>query len=132
MVMCNEAFQSSDAPDSLCPPAAKRLRVDDLLSFEASSDSNGSSPIHGPGSTVVEKEVTKFQADDSMDSHDPLLWWKSNESRYQTVARLAKQILCIQPTSVPAERLFSAAGSIVTRKRASLHPKMWTLCCFYT
>ena len=31
--------------------------------------------------------------------------------------------LFIQPTSVPAERLFSAAGSIVTRKWASLHPK---------
>ncbi|RXM92225.1 Zinc finger BED domain-containing protein 1 [Acipenser ruthenus] len=37
-------------------------------------------------------------------------------------SKLAKWFLCIPATSTPSERLFSAAGAIVTRKRASLSP----------
>lgn len=56
-------------------------------------------------------------------TESPLSWWKSNEAKYPTVASLAKSFLCIPATSTPSERLFSAAGNIISKKRASLKPK---------
>ena len=50
----------------------------------------------------------------------PLDWWKANKNRYPTLARLAKSYLCIPGTSTPSERLFSAAGNIASKRRASL------------
>ena len=123
---CNELSDCSEMPKTPCPPS-KRQKID-LLSYEESSDSNGCSPDRG---SVVEKEVIKFCADDSIaNNDDPLMWWKSNESRYQTVAQLAKSVLCVPPTSVSAKRLFSAAGNVVPRKSASLHPRNMIYCCF--
>nr|XP_014349286.1 PREDICTED: zinc finger BED domain-containing protein 1-like [Latimeria chalumnae] len=54
---------------------------------------------------------------------DPLEWWRVNENRYRKLARLAKAYLCIPATSVPAERVFSAAGLIVNRLRSCLSPE---------
>lgn len=51
---------------------------------------------------------------------DALQWWKANRDRYPMLARLAKSYLCIPGTSTPSERLFSAAGNITSKKRASL------------
>uniref|UniRef100_H3A6Y0 HAT C-terminal dimerisation domain-containing protein n=1 Tax=Latimeria chalumnae TaxID=7897 RepID=H3A6Y0_LATCH len=51
---------------------------------------------------------------------DPLEWWKVNENCYRKLACLAKAYLCILTTSVPAERVFSAAGLIVNRLRSRL------------
>uniref|UniRef100_H3AUA9 HAT C-terminal dimerisation domain-containing protein n=1 Tax=Latimeria chalumnae TaxID=7897 RepID=H3AUA9_LATCH len=51
---------------------------------------------------------------------DPLEWWRVNENCYRKLARLAKAYLCIPATSVPAERVFSAAGLIVNRLRSRL------------
>ncbi len=52
---------------------------------------------------------------------NPTAWWKENSSRFPNLAKLAKKYLCIPATSVPAERLFSTAGNIVTARRASLN-----------
>lgn len=54
---------------------------------------------------------------------DPLPWWKKNERYYELIAKIAKKYLCIPGTSVPAERVFSKAGKLVSISRNRLKPK---------
>uniref|UniRef100_H3B6R6 HAT C-terminal dimerisation domain-containing protein n=1 Tax=Latimeria chalumnae TaxID=7897 RepID=H3B6R6_LATCH len=54
---------------------------------------------------------------------DPLECWKVNENCYRKLARLAKAYLSIPATSVPAEKVFSAAGFIVNRLYSCLSPE---------
>ncbi|XP_025201856.1 zinc finger BED domain-containing protein 1-like [Melanaphis sacchari] len=61
---------------------------------------------------------------------DPLEWWKTRYSKYPTIGKLAKKYMAITATSVSAERCFSTAGNIVTRKRASLSPENVNLLVF--
>ncbi|CAM4651471.1 unnamed protein product [Leuciscus chuanchicus] len=51
---------------------------------------------------------------------NPLQWWKENETKFPALAVVAKSYLAAPATSTPSERLFSAAGSIVNKKRVSL------------
>ena len=53
---------------------------------------------------------------------NPLQWWKLNGGRYPRLTILALKYLGIPATSVPSERVFSKAGEIVSRRRASLKP----------
>ena len=54
---------------------------------------------------------------------EPLCWWKTNAPRYPLVSIIARKFLCIPATSVPSERIFSAAGYVVSKLRASLSPE---------
>ena len=56
-------------------------------------------------------------------TEDPLLWWGSKERSFPKLYRLAMRYLCIPATSVPSERVFSAAGLIVSRLRSRLLPE---------
>ena len=53
---------------------------------------------------------------------NPLEWWEKNGTRYSRLLTVALKYLGIPATSVPPERIFSKAGEIVSRRRASLHP----------
>ena len=69
-------------------------------------------------------EIEKFQKEPQLHHDaDALSWWKTNEERFPTVAKLARQFLCIPATSVPSERIFSTAGHVINCQRSSLTPE---------
>ena len=57
-------------------------------------------------------------------------WWANREKRYPALAELARKYLCIPATLASAERVFSAAGNIVTSKRNYLLPENVNLLVF--
>ena len=82
----------------------------------------------------VETEVARYMAEPQK-RDDPLKWWKMNGHRFPHLQKLAKKFLCRPSTSVPSERLFSAAGLTVTKGRARLDPDtvdcLLFLHCYY-
>ena len=51
-------------------------------------------------------------------SNDPLQWWKSNAHYFRTLIPTAQRYLGTVATSVPAERIFSKAGELVSAQRS--------------
>lgn len=51
---------------------------------------------------------------------DVLQWCKAHEAQFPVTARLWRKWLAIPASSAPCERLFSLAGNVYTKKRASL------------
>ena len=70
-------------------------------------------------SSKCELEFMHYMAEPDS-KEDPLDWWKTMEPVFPLLSRLAKKYLCIPASSVPAERIFSTAGNLVNRNRASL------------
>ncbi|KAK0134198.1 Zinc finger BED domain-containing protein 1 [Merluccius polli] len=69
-------------------------------------------------------ELERYWADPPVPlTEDPLMWWSGKERSFPKVYMLAMRFLCVPATSVPAERVFSAAGLIVSRLRSRLLPK---------
>jgi hypothetical protein len=68
----------------------------------------------------ISEEMGKYLAEPQMQVN-PLQWWKDNQRFYPKLSQIAREVLAIPATSVPAERIFSLAGRTVTKARASLH-----------
>ena len=70
---------------------------------------------------IVEAEVNEYRTEQQIPFNtSPLVWWKTREFKYPTLALLAKAVLCIPATSVPAERVFSSAGDLLSAQRATM------------
>jgi hypothetical protein len=81
----------------------------------------------------LEQEFEKFQTMERKTTDktiDPLLWWKNRQSELPLLSRLARSYLCIPMSSSSSERLFSAAGNIVTPTRYNLEPETITALSF--
>ena len=63
--------------------------------------------------------------DEPCESEDinPFNWWASNQTRFPSIAVVARQYLAIPATSVASERLFSKCGLIYSNRRAALSPQ---------
>ena len=95
------------------------------MSFLIGASSSGSPQ------TPESDEVTRYKAEPAvLDSEDPLKWCKKKEERFPVLAQVFKFILSIPATSTPSERLFSAAGLISSKKRASLSREHVDTLCF--
>ena len=79
----------------------------------------------------AEKELRRYLEEPVLDIDDNVLeWWKKNHTLFPSISVTARQLMCIPATSTPSERLFSKAGNIITKKRASLDPENASLCLF--
>lgn len=54
---------------------------------------------------------------------NPYTWWKTANAKYPNLAKVAAEYLPIPATQAASERLFSAAGNIVTARREALSPQ---------
>jgi len=119
LVSENETDSATAAADG--PPAAKKAK--------------GLSKIlgkHLPGTTTlvgltlqekIKQELDCYLSHQQLEMEEnPLDWWKVEHRRYPHLAKLAQKYLCICATSVPAERIFSIAGQIVSDRRSALKP----------
>ena len=100
---------------------AKRTKLEKF--FGDSFVKNSSEKISA--AEAAEAELQKYELEDplSLDSKNPLLWWKEREINYKFLSILAKRFLCITSTSVPSERLFSSAGNLLSERRSRLSPE---------
>jgi len=103
------------------PPGPKR-RCTSLESLLGKTFSDAEVvPITKSSNTRAEEEMKKYLETPPLSlSEDPLIWWRSNETVFPLLAKLAKRYLCIPGTSVVSERVFSTAGDIITAQRSML------------
>jgi hAT family C-terminal dimerisation region len=64
-----------------------------------------------------------FNAPLAAEGTDVLAFWKSNQFNYPILARMARDYLSLQASSVPAERAFSSGVDLITPNRCSLGGK---------
>ncbi|KRG07794.1 uncharacterized protein Dmoj_GI25723 [Drosophila mojavensis] len=75
-------------------------------------------------STMNDDEVGRYLSTHVLPlSIDPLKQWGDMKVVYPKLYNLAQKYLGIPATSVPSERLFSKAGSTITKTRSRLSPK---------
>ena len=115
---------SENAAEELGPSQPKRtcpLKSTVLLDVisEIITDSNSDTP-----STTT--EVEKFLSESLLDykTGNPYTWWGQNKKRFPMLSVLAQRYLCPPATSVPSERLFSAAGNLHDDKRNRILPTL--------
>ncbi|XP_015788968.1 zinc finger BED domain-containing protein 1 [Tetranychus urticae] len=53
---------------------------------------------------------------------DPIEIWEHHKTLFPSLHKIAKKYLCIPASAIPAERLFTGVGSLVTRKRCLIEP----------
>lgn len=82
-----------------------------------------------PTQSSSEDEVGLFFKATRVKEHfgiDPLAWWKINEKRFPNVAKLARDILAVQASSVASESTFSVSGNLVSDSRTRLSDEVIT------
>jgi hypothetical protein len=72
-------------------------------------------------------ELDKYMADPPLrlSGHfDILAWWKNQIDEYPVLAKIARDLLAVQVSTVASESAFSAGGRVVDPFRSRLDPEM--------
>lgn len=123
----NEKTSNMETQDSVVVidealPPTKKGRVSALLGDLFKDD--GAHPTTRTAEEISRAEVQRYCAEDKLDlDKNPLEWWKQRKIQFPYLIQLIREIFCITATSCPSERLFSAAGNLITQKRNCLLPQ---------
>lgn len=147
-MLLDPCFKSlSNAPPNKRDDVINELkRRVNLSIYESHKDSVTSNPIKAsdmssffeeevestPSSLDIELQIylsippmPKYELTDPLyKNNNPLIWWKEHRNTLPLLAKQARIFLGIPATSVPAERLFSDAGNVLTDKRNRLSTNM--------
>ena len=76
-----------------------------------------------PANITLQDKITQEIENYLHDIDDsPLKWWKSKDTTFPLLAKMAKKYLCVCATSVASERIFSLAGYVGSNVRNCLKP----------
>ena len=110
---------TSESRETGLPPSKKPKGLSKLL-----SKCFGNTEVRLTPQQRVKQEIDQYLTHPQLNiEDDPLPWWQSECVRYPILAKLARKYLCLCATSVPAERVFSCGGNIVSDKRTCLKPE---------
>ncbi|KAA8894533.1 ribonuclease H-like domain-containing protein [Sphaerosporella brunnea] len=113
----------------------KELSPEDAMIFASHEEySQAEHQFISSAAVVWEAELERYSKHPRVSKNtNVLLWWDDNEHRYPHLARLARDYLAIPASSVPAERVFSRAGDLIskTRNRLSRETANMLLCLRY-
>jgi hypothetical protein len=108
-------------------PPAKRPRF--FNPFEKNSRLPSSIPPYAAAIVVDEYQAWQTDREASDGSvRDPIGYWITKQGRYPRLSRMALDFLTIQPMSAECERLFSAAGKMVSGLRTNLDAEIIAIC----
>ena len=111
---------ASETDEGEEPPAKKTKTGDSAMSFLLGLSSDNSHST----SMTSHHEMQHFINEPPLNPDgNPLEWWRKNEERFPRLSKIARKLMCVPATSVPAERVFSTSGMIVNKLRASLKPE---------
>ena len=69
----------------------------------------------------------------AQENQNILIWWKEREKIFPKLSTMARDLLCIQASSVSIERQFSKAALVLTKKRNRPNPKpLKSLLCLHS
>ena len=103
------------------PPQLKSADTDDWLGDVMCVGESQAEP-----EDLLQNEIDRYLNLQMKTVENPvtvLEWWRANKLYFPRLSVLAKRVLCIQASSVPSERVFSLAGSLVSKKRSRMSPK---------
>lgn len=70
------------------------------------------------------KELEQYLAEpNAPETSNPLDWWRNYQSKYPSIAVVARAYLGIPATSVASERVFSKCGRVCSERRSLLSPQ---------
>lgn len=101
--------------------------TDDIWRFHQKLVTNQWPHLNGTtNSTLVGLDLTNYfnEPVEDLRNCDPILYWSNHKiTSYRKISMIAMDYLCIVGTSVPSERMYSSAGSILTPDRSRLTGK---------
>ncbi|CAG9793546.1 unnamed protein product [Diatraea saccharalis] len=120
----NKSLELPRKENKVCDKDEDVIDFDKL--YECPSTSSGSC-LQGIVIDELEEYLRKPRA---ASSEDILDWWRTHETEYPTLSKMARDFLSILATSVPAERLLSKASLVIRkhRNRLSDESARWLLC----
>lgn len=112
-------------------PAAKRQRTQYYSPFERYKDEARIRPCEERDPDKAEDEYARWQQDllpTDSDIRDPREHWHAQRFKYPRRSRMAMDFMTVQAMSAECERLFSAAGRMVTPLRSQLEASTIAIC----
>ncbi|OAQ57842.1 transposase-like protein [Pochonia chlamydosporia 170] len=111
-------------------PATKRRRTQYYSPFEQFKDEAWIRPSEERDSDETEDEHSRWkdQLPTDGDVRDPRAYWHAQRFKYPRLSRMALDFVIVQAMSAECERLFSAAGRMVTPLRNQLEASTIVIC----
>eukprot|EP00731_Ephydatia_muelleri_P029211 Em0020g855a len=112
--------EDNDSESPAKKPALTSEEADFDLLFGQKKDSEAEGQVQSDDHLQhLQDELDRYlkEAEINFRKDDPLLWWRSHETYFPTIAKLARKYLCIPASTASSERLFSTAKNILQKKR---------------